>query len=119
MLFYFYYVMENSPPKTAFDTFFRLVLPMMFLPSVPFMISYEIVYSKKVKKTARFHVEKVVMRTTFLLVSFLSWGTIWILVDSALSSVIGGKACLFVASFISLGAFILIVVKNTSFFKKP
>jgi hypothetical protein len=111
-------VMETSPPRTTVDAFFRLLFPVVFLPLVAFIISYEIVYGKRVKKPVRLHVKRITVRIAFFLICLVSWGTILILLDSQLSPLIGSRWSVLISHFLWLGVFMLIFVRNRSFFRK-
>lgn len=91
---YFIYLMHSNALTTAWDFLFRIVLLFTTLPPTIFIATYEVLYSRKVRKNLKFHVKRFAGRLLIILLGVLSFFMSLALSYLALSPLIGDRALL-------------------------
>jgi hypothetical protein len=100
---YFYYVMSTSPLSiTAWTTFVWIVLFIAYLPFVPFLICFEIVYHKEAKKPVMFHLKRLLIVLLLFLFALLGWALVNVLLNWKLSTYIGYRFSILASSYYGL-----------------
>lgn len=94
ILTYFVYLMHNNALATVWDYFSQIGLLFATIPLTIFMATYEVLYSRKVKKTLKFHLKRFAGRMFIILLAFSSFFMSLVLSYIALSPTIGDEAVL-------------------------
>ena len=109
ILMYFNYLMYTDPLKTRWEFITLIGLPFFIIFPSTFMISFEILYHRKVRKRISFHLKRFIGQMFFLLVSTLWFFGILIIMQPVLSPIVGDRDFL-VSSFLSSIIFAIAVI---------
>ena len=110
ILIYFNYLMYTDPLETRWDFVTLIGLPFFFFFPTTFMVTFEILYHRKVRKPISFHLKRLVGQMFFLSVSALWFFGMLIVMQPVLSPIVGDRDFL-VSSFLSLIIFAIAVVR--------
>ena len=110
ILIYFNYLMYTDPLETRWEFVTLICLPFFIFFPTTFMVTFEILYHRKVSKPISFHLKRLVGQMFFLAVSASWFLAMLIIMQPVLSPIIGDRDFL-VSSVLSLIIFAIVVVR--------
>jgi hypothetical protein len=114
ILIYFNYLMYTNPLKTRWDFLTEIGLPLFVLFPVSGMVTFEILYHRKVKSPLKFHLKRFLGRLFLLLLSGLWFFGVLIVLEPVLSPIVGDRD--FLVSFIlATIVYALVILKLKEF----
>jgi len=116
-LIYFVYLMRYAILQTSWDFLTKFGLP--FAISIPLagIVSFEAFYYRKLKKPIGFHLRRLGLNVSLVLVSVFSFFGFLLLTDAVLSPYLGGRAIL-TGVVLWTVIFFIIVTKYQRFLRK-
>jgi hypothetical protein len=117
MLIYFNYLMYTGSLKTRWDFIILIALPFFIFFPTAGMVTFELVYHQKIKKSLKFHVKRFMGRTLLLLVSVLSFFGFLIITQQLLYPIISDLDVI-VGSVLWVVAFALVILRFRKLFAK-
>jgi len=118
----FFRLEEVYPPGAPFEPVIWDILPRLFLPlltwaPISFILTFEILYHRKIKKPLKFHVKRFMGRTLVLLIGMASFFAIYIPFLFLSPLISASYALIFILIIWSL-TFYVILTKFKGFFGK-
>ncbi len=118
----FFRLGEVYPPGASFepvvwDSLTRMFLPVLTISPITFLLTFEILYHRKIKKSLKFHVKRFTGRMVTVLTATVSFFAICI-PFLFLSPLISARYALLCAFIISLLALYAILTKFRRFFSR-
>ncbi|RLI10988.1 hypothetical protein DRO25_02730 [Candidatus Bathyarchaeota archaeon] len=112
ILAYFVYLMHNNALKSAWDYLLHIGLLFAIIPSITFMLTFEVLYSRRVKMPLKHHLKRFTGRVLLLLAALLSFFVFLAIVYTVLSPLIGDRAIVLGSVIWGVGLFIIAVRFN-------
>lgn len=118
VLIYFVHLMQNDLLKSPWDYLIHVFLPLVTGAPIVAFLSFEILYSRKIKKTLMYHLKRFLGRTFVLLASTSSLFGFFIAANAVLSELMGWENSLIVGGIIWVLTFSLIATRFRKLFTK-
>jgi putative effector of murein hydrolase LrgA (UPF0299 family) len=110
---YLFYLMQTDLLKTTLDTIILLGLPFSIIGPTTLFLTFEALYYRRIRKTAAFHIRRLVRRLLFVNAGVLSLWAIVIIFDVVLSANLGEKNATRLGFGIAAIALLIVVLKFT------
>ena len=122
-MIYVVYRMNTSPPKLLLGLLLEFFTPFVITEIFAMMLTVEVFYHLKVKKPFRFHAKRIGMNALLALLSVSTFLVVAVSVDALLSTYVGQKTSILVASVSWTLVFAAVILKfqNTirKYWKEP